>query len=947
MIPRCCCRELIQRSGRLAVNVLSVLGVTLLVLAGGVLSAAPQVLAAPQKEQSSGPLSAFGACLSGKGEGSLVLLMDQSGSLRQSDPEKARVKASKYLAQRLAAFADSSKVTLKVRVAGFASDYQALGDWVSINSGSLAEIDKQITAAGDNLKDYDTDYWTALEGARQDLAEHDSSECRSVAWFSDGAYDLDVRDSDQVQQEYGTTKSYAPGVSLTDESGVRAAEAAGKQDICRPTGLADQLRASHITLLGIGLSSGDSDFDFMKRITSGGGKNSVSHSVDSCGNVSDPPGEFYPVTDIDSLLMAFDSISAPGRPVSSSATKICQGDVCSEGETSFVLDRSLRNVHILASSDTQGLEANLYAPGSQTPIMMASGSSGPQSNQGVSYEWMTGRTLRIDLDSNSTGLWTGQWRLVFVDRQESSSGHEVRVNLHLSSPLSMAWKNLGQTTLRQGEAVSDADLKLVDGAGGHEVPPSDLTGPVSLNVSLKDAQGKEHNLFQSTDPASLSSPQRITIPKEAALGSGTLTTSLTVTTGDATAADGSPVKGTTLSPSLVSTAVSISPPSNYPTLGDQISFGRLDGRTTASANLKVTGPGCVWIGDGQTVLTGSPKEAGTVTIAAQASSKEKCVKLKEGQSGTVPVSLATQEYANGAVTGTVTVMVAPLDDQGEPQGVDVPFTADMRRPLNVGTAWTAFVIALLCGVAIPIGILYLFKYLSAVIPSGSLVVGTTVVEVPRDGTAPTIDLPSQRMRMYSLRGRTRTFEMDGYRLRTIIGLSPTAVPRVELVEPNAPSVSGATPGSREGRAVVPLGVRGQWIVVADQPSSPDGARRVTLIVLAASMDEAVLAKVVGDAQAHLASRAGSILSPGQDSEASSSQAEGHIGSPPAAGPSMPGAGTGFGSLDSDEDDAFGGFSTTSGVLSSETAQPKEKAAPERERSGPSSPEDPPVAFPTL
>ena len=128
MNPRHSCCELIHRMRRLAVNVLAVLGVTILLLAGGTLPAAPQALAAPQKDQSSGPLSSFGACLSGKGEGSLVLLMDQSGSLRQSDPEKARVKASQYLAQRLAAFADSSKATLKVRVAGFASDYHALGD---------------------------------------------------------------------------------------------------------------------------------------------------------------------------------------------------------------------------------------------------------------------------------------------------------------------------------------------------------------------------------------------------------------------------------------------------------------------------------------------------------------------------------------------------------------------------------------------------------------------------------------------------------------------------------------------------------------------------------------------------------------------------------------------------------------------------------------------------
>lgn len=945
MNPRHSCCELIHRMRRLAVNVLAVLGVTILLLAGGTLSPAPQALAASQKDQTPGPLSAFGACLSGKGEGALVLLMDQSGSLRQSDPEKARVKASKYLAQRLAAFADSSKVTLKVRVAGFASDYHALGDWVTINSGSLAEVDKQITAAGDNLKDYDTDYWTALEGARQDLAGHDQSECRAVAWFSDGAYDLDVRDSEQSQQEFGTTKPYAPGSALTDESGVKTAESAGKQDMCRPTGLADQLRSSHITLLGIGLSSGDSNFDFMKRITLGGGANAAKNSVESCGNVSDPPGGFYPVTDIDSLLMAFDSISAPGRSVSSSATKICQGDVCSDGETSFVLDRSLRSVHILASSDTQGLEADLYAPGSQTPIVMTSDSSGPQNKQGVSYEWMTGRTLRIDLDSANAAAWAGQWRLVFVDRRAASAGHEVHVNLHLSSPLSMAWKNLGQTTLRQGETVANADLKLVDGVGGPEVPASDLTGPVALNVSLKDAKGKEHTLFTSTDPASLSTPQRITIPKDAALGSGTVTTSLTVTTGDATSASGSPVKGTTLSPSLASTTVTVSPPSNYPTLGDQIDFGRMDGQTEASADLKVTGPGCVWIGDGQTTLTGSPKEAGTVTLSAQASSKDTCVKVEEGKTGTVPVKLATQEHANGAVTGTVTVTVAPLNNQGEPQSVAVPFKADMRRPLNVGTAWTAFIIALLCGVLIPIGVLYLLKYLSAVIPSGSLVVGTTVVDIPSDGTSPRIELPSQRMRMYSLRGRTRTFEMDGYRLRAIMGLSPTAVPRVELVEPDAPSVSGATPGSRGGRAVVPLGVRGQWIAVADQPSQADDARRVTLIVLAASLDDAVLAKVVDDARAHLASRVDSIL-PTKPAGASTSAAEGRTGALPTVATSVPDAGGGFGSLDPVDDSPFAGFPTSPGAPSQGASSSEVQEATKRPPSN-SDPQDPPAALPTL
>ena len=45
--------ELIHRLRRLAVNVLAVLGVTILLLAGGTLPAAPQALAAPQKDRAS------------------------------------------------------------------------------------------------------------------------------------------------------------------------------------------------------------------------------------------------------------------------------------------------------------------------------------------------------------------------------------------------------------------------------------------------------------------------------------------------------------------------------------------------------------------------------------------------------------------------------------------------------------------------------------------------------------------------------------------------------------------------------------------------------------------------------------------------------------------------------------------------------------------------------
>ena len=49
-------------------------------------------------------LSEFGSCLSGQDEGSMVILIDQSGSLRTTDPDKARVRAAQYLVERMASF---------------------------------------------------------------------------------------------------------------------------------------------------------------------------------------------------------------------------------------------------------------------------------------------------------------------------------------------------------------------------------------------------------------------------------------------------------------------------------------------------------------------------------------------------------------------------------------------------------------------------------------------------------------------------------------------------------------------------------------------------------------------------------------------------------------------------------------------------------------------------
>ena len=871
--------------------------VAVLCLAAGLLgmtlpvpsAAAPS---APDADSASG-LGEFGACLSGHGQGSLAILIDQSGSMRQTDPDQGRVEAASYLIDRLAAFTDRTGITLDVRVAGFAADYHAAGDWTGLTGSTKDGIASSVRTVGDDLKDYDTDYWNALNGARQDLADHDSSGCRAVAWLSDGEFDLDVRDSDSATRDFGGSKSYATSADLSKESGVQQAEQAGRSDLCRSTGLADQVRSAGITLIGIGLSgSGGAqpDFTLMRRVSEGGGTNAAEAGVDQCGDVSSPAGAFYPVSDLDSLLMAFDSISTPGDTVQSRSVSICQDAACNEGQYSFVLDGTLDAVHVMASSDVSGLDAYLYPPGAANPLVIKGDQSGAQGSAGVSAQWLTSRTFQADLDASKVSTWDGQWRLAFVDPSSASQNQQIHVNVHLSSPLTLSWTDLDKTELRQGERVESATLSLLDHAGGRAVEASRVKGAVTMSVVLKDSAGNEHELWTGKDVAALKNPVTIELPQDVAIGSGTLTTSVTVTTASTTLADGSTAEGTVLAPTEATQDVDVQAPVDFPSVGGEAAFPALEKELSTTADLPVTGPGCVWLSSGEPSLTGSPADAGAVTVSSSASSADTCVEVADGDTATLPVTLSAQGHANGALSGTLEVTLAPADAPDRAQTVQVPFNAEMRRPLNVTTAWTTFVLVLLAGILIPLALLYLLKLVTGRIPRGTVETATRVVEVPRGSGTVTIPLPpSNEITQVSLPERSRHLTVGPYEFKVRIGLSPTSMPVVELVSPDAPSVSGAAPGSRRNRAVLPLGVRGNWVAVLDRPDSP---RSVTVVALAAaSAGNQALQKVLEDAGRHLA---GQVAGVAPETDESVDDADGSQGASFGSGSSGSSGGASFG-----------------------------------------------------
>lgn len=799
-------------------------------------------------------LSEFSACLAGGSPGSIVLLMDQSGSLERTDPELARIDAAKFLVERLAAFSELSGYEMEVRVAGFAASYDTPGDWTPLTADGVSSLDGQIEDVGHDLRSHDTDYWMALESARQDLADRESS-CSAIFWFSDGEYDIDPRESRSSRSELGETKPYAPDISLTDQAGADAAVAAGEQDICRPAGVADQLRSSGITVIGVGLTSEGTDFTFLRSVTEGGGAEAAERQgVTQCGDAASPQGGFFEAHDLDSLLLAFDAMSSPGDSLDSSALDICQGQECAAGEVSFVLDRALSSVRILAGADVDGLEAYVIPPGSTEAVRFPSGTVGETvEKDGMQVTWLTSRTVEIQMAAESVPEWEGTWRVGFVDPASQSAGEKIAVNLHLSSPLVLAWQQLDTVELRQGTDSEDVQLALVDRTDGTVVDPSELGGSISAQVTLTDAAGVDHQLYDTQDKSALGVTVTVTVPGEAALGEAHVVTSLQITTAPPVVAGEKAGQGTALQPALLDSTVAVLPPPNFPTVGPRVDFGLLEEQTTATAALAVTGPGCVWLDDGSSSIIGAPAEAGAVAVTSPASSAEDCVRPEEGAQGTLPLELSTEEHANGAVQGTVTVMIKPEDDSAAAQPVTVPFDADLRRPLDATTAWATFALALILGIGIPLAALYLLTWITARIPRGTLVSGSTRVRLPEGGGRTEIDLARSALTMTSLPTARRSVPVAGRMLRSRISPMPTEAPWVELDDPS-PSVSGATPGARRGRARLPLGVRGNWIAIPDRTDP----QQATLIVLLGAEDQASLDAVLDDARLRLSDRVRSL-----------------------------------------------------------------------------------------
>lgn len=793
---------------------------------------------AQAEEPAATTASRFGACLAQGKQGDLVLLVDESASLRTNDPSNGRVTASEHLVRGLAELAKEG-VTVNVRVDTFSTSYANGSGWTALSEQSLPGVLNQVTALANRRQGTGTDYWLALDGARQHLAERAAagSTCQAILFFSDGEMDIDRGPG---ENDYTVApRPYDPTNKLRNPADRERASKSATESLCRPGGLADQLRSAQVMMFGIGLQGPNpGKFDLMRSIVTG------SSPAGPCGSIVDPPpGDFYAAGSVGDLLLAFNQVKAPGRITE---RDVCQGDVCPEGAHSFVLDPSVGRVEILGTSSGSGEppQVVLVDPsGAQTVIPTAAGEQKlPLPQTVASGRWLEPRTAAITLTREGSQSWTGQWQVVFVDRAKTSAGSKSKTSLRIVGDVRPAWVNADSTgTWRQGGEPVALQLGLVDGAG-QPVTPSAVLGKMQMAVDVVSSRGT-HRLGV-LDQSSLANPVMVD-PGTVGLGTATLSLTLDITTKAVTDPQGRSVSGTPLATQQVDTPVTVQPPVGYPSLGaGPVQFGSAEGPAHLSAALPITGPGCVWLSGDRAVAgpDGVPWE-----VTSPANRAESCVKVPEGGSGELPLTLTSKEAGNGGLTGEITVSSAPLDGSSAPRETAVGYRASLAKPLNQTSFVLVFVAALLLGPGIPLGLLYLFRYLVAArIPGESLMVTQVPVtlgeagQLLRDGAA-LAPQPHDLSQILPGTGRPlRRVDLgSGIVLRTRTGWSPFAAPYVQVESPGAVGVSDShgAPMPKSGWARLPVAVQNHWVLVQRHSDPADQATLVLIAGASASAEQ--------------------------------------------------------------------------------------------------------------
>ncbi|WP_284743908.1 vWA domain-containing protein [Amycolatopsis sp. RTGN1] len=333
----------------------------------------------PAAARSQPDLRQLGGCVREHHTFSILLVLDRSESLDETDKSFERISAAKAVAFEVSSvlgrrLAGDEPVRVDMAVAAFADTFET-APWRSLpaqQDSVLADFD-----AYDN-KDHGrdgkaTDFTLVMNRAREVFAQRTAEVngaplCKAVLLFTDGEFD-------------------AVG---TDD---KAAEAA----LCAPGGPVDQLRASDITLAVGALTSGERKPDqaLLRRMA----------GIDpGCGETPSPSGAYVPIAQNDDLVQELVKLVPVGTP-----PKLCR----TERDCEFTLEPTMTTFTAIVRLGKTGAGLMLRPPRAQAVPLVPPGRTLAVAGTRLTTRWLDDNVIGLTaaLPETAVGQWAGTWSL--------------------------------------------------------------------------------------------------------------------------------------------------------------------------------------------------------------------------------------------------------------------------------------------------------------------------------------------------------------------------------------------------------------------------------------------------------------------------------------------------------------------------------------------------------
>jgi len=664
--------------------------------------------------------SQIAGCVSTSEQTNVLFVIDESLSLRDSDPDNQRSQALKIAIGGLADLQRSAPdKKIMVAASTFSTDYVERLPWQRADDQSIRSLKEFATQQVPALNAGEgTDYRRAMLGARKQLVAQPEG-CRIMLWFTDGGLDVD----DETQAVY--------------------------EEICAPKGVADTLRRDRISVVAVALFNEDlsnitdQDRKRLQDIAEG-----TAAGQQPCGTVPLPEtsarGAYLPADNAARLAQVFgDALSRIGG-YSLDKQVVCSGPDCPDGAVEFPVDPGVARMRISVYA-VDGSPVVFVKPPKGTEVQVQDGVA--RIGTAPAEVTAAGAATQVDLDttdSRSSGIW----------RVRVEEG-EAWVEAWLSPELTFVLRNPQQTV----SAEEGTDVAVVlQRRDGSAIDPKDFefAGPTA-EVGDQDAKVEQESgaEWQVTVPPVTSGnvPRRMLLSIQLGLQTKP--------------------SGVTLQPLTQTFSLPVTTSAAYPqVITEELTFPDVTTAATVSAALDVvgasTGPSQICLE--QSTFTGPTGEVALEPVAGSLN-ESGCMDLAPNEQRSLSFEARPETIADGQVSGTIDLRLVSARPTDRPLTLSVPTSLAMSRPIDAVKFSLLLALLVLAAVLLPLLIaLVLGKWLLARFADGSVPYVDVPVEVVTDGGdrislrsrgSASLDIPATEIRVARVSGQPRSVSIEG------------------------------------------------------------------------------------------------------------------------------------------------------------------------------------------